>query len=280
MLSKLIKNEFKTTGRYILLIMAVLLIITPITALYLKYGSNALFGTSQSYSSNVNSILAIVGKMLESLFSILYIVAIIAAFATTAITLLMRFYKSMIGSEGYLTHTLPVKTSSVIISKTLVAYVWIMLCILVLFVSIMTFTRIMGAWEGTEIIDGLRMIHNELCTMGITNGHIFLFFFILLIQPIVNILYFVLCFSIGQRFNGHQIVGTIIAYMGINFTFQIVSTIAIALIGPFIETALIAKLSISSCVYLVLGFALVYQIALSVVYYFVSLYMFKNKLNI
>ena len=109
MLGKLLKHEFKHTGRYILWMFIALFIVTPVSALYTKFYSD----TIMYYYEEPNIIFSII----QSFLSTIYILTIIAVSATTAILLMYRFYKSMISSEGYLTHTLPVSTTSIIFSK-------------------------------------------------------------------------------------------------------------------------------------------------------------------
>ena len=56
-----------------------------------------------------------------TLMVMLYIFGIIAIGIITIVVLVMRFYKNLFTSEGYLMHTLPVKASQHLNSKLIVA---------------------------------------------------------------------------------------------------------------------------------------------------------------
>lgn len=101
MLGKLLKHEFKQSSRIILIILAILVVITPITALYTRFNMNRVPDTDLPFFD--------IFEALQGIATVLYVCAMIAAAAATVILLMYRFYKSMVTSEGYLTHTLPGK---------------------------------------------------------------------------------------------------------------------------------------------------------------------------
>ncbi|MDD3866557.1 MAG: hypothetical protein PHX55_02975, partial [Eubacteriales bacterium] len=49
----------------------------------------------------------------------------------TYVVVVMRYYKSLYSDEGYLTHTLPVKAGSLLGSKVLTSFIWLILSYLV-----------------------------------------------------------------------------------------------------------------------------------------------------
>lgn len=54
----------------------------------------------------------------------LYFIALFGLVIMTAIFLIMRFYKKFLTDEAYLTFILPVKTSTLIISKQINGIIW------------------------------------------------------------------------------------------------------------------------------------------------------------
>ena len=112
MLNKLLKYEFKSTGRTFLPIYGALLITSFLTRLFVfnKDFSNSFF-------------LGIFQVVLSSLFGFL----LMAVFILTLVVSLQRFYKNLLGEEGYLSMTLPVKPWQHICCKSLTSLVWYIL---------------------------------------------------------------------------------------------------------------------------------------------------------
>ena len=65
--------------------------------------------------------------MLPAIGYMLYMGVMMAAFVVTAVILIQRFYKNLLGSEGYLMFTLPVTVTQHLLSKTIIAVVMIAL---------------------------------------------------------------------------------------------------------------------------------------------------------
>lgn len=109
MLRKLLKYEFKSTGRTFLPIYGALLITSFLTRLFVfnKDFSNSFF-------------LSLFQVVISSLFGFL----LMAVCILTLVVSLQRFYKNLLGEEGYLSMTLPVKPWQHICCKSLTSLVW------------------------------------------------------------------------------------------------------------------------------------------------------------
>ena len=109
MLNKLLKYEFKSTGRTFLPIYGALLITSFLTRLFVfnKDFSNSFF-------------LSLFQVVISSLFGFL----LMAVCILTLVVSLQRFYKNLLGEEGYLSMTLPVKPWQHICCKSLTSLVW------------------------------------------------------------------------------------------------------------------------------------------------------------
>ena len=271
MLGKLLKHEFKATGRLLLPIYIAFIIITPITAVYLRLNGTSLFPEDSMFFN-----------VLSGLCMVLYIIANIAMVTASYIVILYMFYKTMVSKEAYLTHTLPVKTSSLLISKTLVAAIWSIIALVLMFVSILSFTRIIGVWHKGDItLEKIQIVLNQL---GITPLFIILFILLIVVGLISSYTTYFTCFAVGQRFTGHPIAGAILSYMVLSFIMQIISTLAIT---AFSFTDFYDKLELddSSIMYsnvpsLYLGFLIAFSSFLTIILFLISNHMFKNKLNI
>lgn len=267
MLGKLLKHEFKATGRLLLPIYIAFIIITPITAVYLRLTGTSLFPEDSMFFN-----------VLSGLCMALYIIANIAMVTASYIVILYMFYKTMVSKEAYLTHTLPVKTSSLLISKTLVATIWSIIAFVLMFVSIFSFTRIIGVFHKGDIT---QIVLNQ---RGITPLYIILFILLIVVGLISSYTTYFTCFAVGQRFTGHPIAGAILSYMVLSFIMQIISTLAIT---AFSFTDFYDKLELddSSIMYsnvplVYLGFLIAFSSFLTIILFLISNHMFKKKLNI
>ena len=96
-----------------------------------------------------------VGFMLPAISSMLYMGVMMAAFVVTAVILIQRFYKNLLGSEGYLMFTLPVTVTQHLLSKTIIAVVMIALSGIAAFLSIGIFADMSFGTLFVDMIKGV-----------------------------------------------------------------------------------------------------------------------------
>ena len=112
MLKQLLKYEFKATkslyfGLYLAL--ALLSVVLGVS-----------FRQENARADNTNF-----GR-LEVILMILYLSVIFAIAVLCFVSTVQRFYKNLLGREGYLMHTLPVTETQLILSKLLTSMVWVL----------------------------------------------------------------------------------------------------------------------------------------------------------
>lgn len=122
MLKKLIKHEFKATGRFFLPafgVFAAMLVLQRLSMHFLvnETGKDTIFGILASFFVNMVSTITVVG--------------LIALLVAPLVYAVVRFYRNMLCDEGYLSFTLPVTTAQHLWSKTLAASVWQLVTMLV-----------------------------------------------------------------------------------------------------------------------------------------------------
>lgn len=103
MLGKLIKHEIRHSARYHLAILIATVAVTAVVGLSLLTDSAIL-------SALTCFALAITG---------------VATVIVTLVSVIKNFYDTIYGRQGYLTLTLPVKGSAILLSKVLVSFLWI-----------------------------------------------------------------------------------------------------------------------------------------------------------
>ena len=135
---KLLKYEWKACARICLPLYGVLILMSFVTHLLYSIPQNSTFGV-----------------MLPAISSMLYMRVMMAAFVVTAVILIQRFYKNLLGSEGYLMFTLPVTVSQHLFSKTIIAVVMIALSGIAAFLSIGIFADMSFGTLFVDMIKGV-----------------------------------------------------------------------------------------------------------------------------
>ena len=85
--------------------------------------------------------------IVKGMFTTFYILSIFALFIVGFVIVITRFYRNLLTSEGYMTHTIPVKTSSHLHCKLICGFLFMLFNIIVVLASFL----IIGT--GSEILD-------------------------------------------------------------------------------------------------------------------------------
>ena len=135
---KLLKYEWKACARTCLPLYGVLILMSVISRILYVIPKNASLAF-----------------MLPAISSMLYMCVMVATFVVTAVILIQRFYKNLLGSEGYLMFTLPVTVSQHLLSKTIIAVVMMGLSGLAAMLSIGIFADMSFGVVFVDMIKGL-----------------------------------------------------------------------------------------------------------------------------
>lgn len=274
MLGKLIKYDFKSLNRYLILIHGFLVLSAVAVRVFLTAPFNVYIFENSSMGSIMVSLL------------ILYFVIITGTSFATSILIAVRFYKNLYSDEGYLTFTLPVTRSQLLVSKTIVGTVWIFINQLLIFACmalvIWTPDVSAGFHDNKEIFwnaFGLTGEHANL-SFGTIIAAFLVFLFIDAVSSVTTIYASV---SIGQLFRGHRIVGAVVTYLGLTTIIAIISYVMMTILGFFNFTASSAAAeSFNSISYMIDIFKLSGIIALlsSVIFYVVTHMLMKKNVNL
>ena len=286
MLSKLLKYEWKSVFLMLAMIHVILLVYTLIGRIGLGFATGVSGETWSHSAANVFGISA-------ALYILGYVLLMLAAAIATFFYLAVRMQRSLFSDEGYLTHTLPVTPAKLIWSKVLIFWAWtiidlICLCLSVFllffsfretfpdfFKAVAEFLNILAGSEGTEVhLMTILTILNFL-----TDGIYFTF-----------LLIFSMC--LGNLFNTHKVLGTVLSFFGLNIFLTIVQTLILLIPGMSAlgsETYVTSASGLSVTVNGVpasaqgvvpLIFSLVWSIVLSVLFFLGSRYLLSKKLNL
>lgn len=268
MFGKLIKYEWKGAARVCLPLYGLLLI----TALMTRISMNLRPDEQEGLLHNL-------GILYQVISSTLYGGLITASFIITAVILIQRFFKNLLGDEGYLMFTLPVSIGKHILSKTIVALIMCILCCIITVLSafLLAFEPYMLTWFGEffnmlmqEISGELLLCFLSLCIAGL----IFLASYILRV-------YF--CIAVGHMAKRHRMLGAAGTYVGISILLNALLVCFASTIGSPLGFALNTFFEnlqpTMAFTLLMLGIALIYGIACTI-YFFATRYILSTRLNL
>ena len=267
MLGKLMKYEFRATAIYFLPIYVVLVLVSG-----LRYVVSLI---SQKFS---NGFSAFSGFSLSAI----YLLLALGLTITTFIVIIIRFYKNLLGTEGYLMFTLPVSVEQNILAKLIPSVVWFFgSCVL----GMLTIAPAMG----------LRFNDNPFTMFtGIRLGDVpeILLAVLMVIGSIAGtFLFYYLCMCIGQMFNSHRFLASAGAYIVIQTVLQILGIAFIWICASsFSSQAFVAWLSNAfasldnipsgSLIYLFLIAANILSYGIAAALFFIDSAILRKRLNL
>ena len=124
MFGKLLKYEFKSTGKWYLLITLIALGMSVLAGVF---GGNSSTDIA-NYGTNAR-------EVVEGIFALILVIGIVGLYLSNYYIIIRRFYTNLYGREGYLTWTLPASPHAILLSKFLGALIASLYCLFLLFVS-------------------------------------------------------------------------------------------------------------------------------------------------
>lgn len=226
-----------------------------------------------------------IGKFIDQRFfgtifmtaCVFYGLSVIVVAVVNFIYLCFRFYKSMYSEQGYLTHTLPVKTTHILNVKVAVSFGYLFMTAILCLASFFIIGMAMGGISAGEIIAVIGKGIDEISKEVQVPGFAFVIFFILLaILGCLNaLLMFFAGSSIGQLFQRSKGACGIAAGIGLYYVSQIASLAAV-LIGVLLtETISVVPESVWY-----MGGACLVALIWTVVYYMICRVIVIKHLNL
>ena len=206
MTGKLIKYEFRSGLRYIGIIWPALIVSAVLLGIVLR-----VMGTV--FPENPQGILSILELIFELVFPLLYGAIFIAMIVITVFIVLMRFYKGLLGDEGYLMHTLPVKPWELITSKGIVAGAVVVISIICAVLSILI---LVGINDMTGLIVAAKDFFEALGEEPRLVLVIIEVLFIMVAGVLESIYQIYAAMAIGQLVDKHRLLASLGAYIGID----------------------------------------------------------------
>lgn len=273
MLRKLLKHEFRATGR----IMLPLFLILLATSVGANVSTRGMMDTD-------NKFLNILGVLLVMAF----VIAIMGVCVMSVVVMARRFYKNLLQDEGYVMMTLPVSVHQQIWSKLIVSTVWFALTLVVICLAclIMAFDVQFIQQIAAGCREVFREIFRNLTAYYAINGTAIVAEFLVMcfVGCCAMCLQFYASLAIGHSFANHKMAWSVGWFFIIQFAVQFLGGTLVALLdeswfhhllmGWEGNLSGVASLHLSMIV-LILG-----ELIYGAVFYFLTTYFLKHRLNL
>ena len=278
MLAKLLKYEFKATGRLFALMYGAVILLAGINA--------GLIALNRAIGSTVSSIVT-------SLTMALYMFVAVATIIVTLVIVIVRFYR-MLGDQGHLWFTLPATANQHLLGKLIPAFVWSIASLLAVAISIGLVTLRTGWYKHLNMIGE---VWRHLAARGY-NPTLWLIcgLAFILAAWLFQILMLYASMSVGPLITKSRLGGSILAYLIFYFILQAINIgvllitgsltlgITTSLSSPSVSnTANLAMLTPATLNQLVSRFTLCFgleYLLVAVAFYFIARYFMTRKLNL
>ena len=199
MLGKLIKYEFRAMGRIMLPVYLVMIALAGLFAVNLKL--------------NIDGPAKTLLERFAIITGFLFAAAILAVFIVMVVMIILRFYRNLLGTEGYLMFTLPVTTAAHIISKLLTAVLWIAIGIGAGIIAGLLMVGVLS--DVPEFLQELNSAWQMLVSGDNAALRVALIVILLIASVIESICQVYAAISIGQLAGNHRLACSVLAYIGL-----------------------------------------------------------------
>ena len=216
MLKKLFKYEWRSVSTLLFIVHGALLIY----ALIGRIGYQIYF--SRFVSDSGSTVMGITTMF----YVIVYVFGIMAVLLMTMLYLAMHIQKSFFSDEGYLTHTLPVSPTQLLLSKMFIYWIWTILDIIFVVISIGILLINKETWPAFTHV--FREMWNTLSSLSgfsnVVNNIIYLLsLFVDFFCFSTGLLIFAIC--LGSQFKTHKVMGSVLSFFGIVIVCNIIDLI-------------------------------------------------------
>ena len=219
MLRKLFKYEMRSTGILYIIFDIVVLAVSLIAGFTMRSMVNQTVYNVYQASKAVNA-----ATLLFILFVFIYIIMVAALCVITLVMIIQRFWKNMLGAEGYLMHTLPVPVWKQVMAKTLSAFVWQLIMMAVGIVSLL----MIGVIGCGGIGSLLQSIGYENFSLVSSMPETILSIICAITSIIYGTLMLYAAMALGAGFNKHKVLLSFLIYIGFVIVLKVISVFAVS----------------------------------------------------
>ncbi len=277
MLGKLIKYEFRATGRIMLPLLCVLLLLSVFAGLSIQ-------GLQRLESMGFLGVF-------YTLTLIAFFLSLFAVSVVALVLMIQRFYRSLLRDEGYLSMTLPVSVDEHILSRLLVSFVWFalvgLLSVLAMGLMLLIGTRL--GFRGQFDLRVYADFFSELFSSVGGGNTLLLCLELLLLAFLSSCAVCLRCYAamgIGCSAPGHKLLLSFAAYFGISFFMSLVGNGLMTVLMPHVDSISVEWDTREEFVQALgifhgaLWIAILAAALACMLFYFVTRWFLKNRLNL
>ena len=274
MLGKLLKHEFRATARTMLPMFGVVLVLSLL--------ANLSFARIADTDSGALDILF-------GLFIVAFFLGLFTMGVMSLVVMIQRFYKNVLGDEGYLTLTLPVNVHEILWSKLIVSFVWFLatglIAIAAVFIAVFTLTyselgeMLLNMPSFGEML-GLFFEKTEI-TPGQLTGIILQLAAMIILNSLAVCLHFYGAMALGHSFSNHKVLLSVVFFIAISFFFSFVTSM-LGICTDGISLTVVEESGsavIKSLQAMSLG-SMIYTFIEGLILYLLTTYCLKHRLNL
>ncbi len=211
MLGKLMKHELRATGRVMLPVLGVLVLLAALSGISAKI-----------LDSGVDSDLL---NILSVLFITAFVLGLFAAMVLALVLMIQRFYKNLMGDEGYLMFTLPAGVDAHIFSKLFVSFIWFaataVICVLSLFIMMSVNVSFSDMSEAFVQFGGMMDQVTQYVSGWNILGYFLEFLVLCFVGSCATCLHFYAAIAAGHSFSNHKVLLSVVFYFVLSFLLSI-----------------------------------------------------------
>lgn len=223
----------------------------------------------------------IILEIVEDMMGVVFITLIAAIVVAVVVLTVMRFYKNVMRDEGYLTHTLPVHTWEILVSKLISSYIWFLSAVVIGGICIgisvgepfWLFDAIKDLAEAISNANGSEEKSLIILMMTVITVCVILSPFFIMTRA-----YF--CFALGNLSNSHKLGVSVLAFFGVNIAENTIATTAMALFAKDRRWDTISVLEALRMANGMMNMMLIISIAISAGFFIAAERIFAKKLNL
>ncbi|MDE6933810.1 MAG: hypothetical protein K2P37_14095 [Oscillospiraceae bacterium] len=220
-----------------------------------------------------------VGETTAGISMLVYVAILMAMFIVALVFAIQRFFKGLLGDEGYLMHTLPVRPWQLIGAKLVCAVVTTFLSVMVALLSIL----VIFPWDREvvgELFRGLGYIFSH-WNIQATHGVIGIleFCLMMMVSFATGFLQLYLAMSIGHLFNKNRVALSVIAFIAIN---AVVSTLLGTILPPLFDGLfdVINSMKGAASFHFAMWITIAGELIVSAIYFAGTEFILRKKLNL
>ena len=275
MLSKLIKHELRASRRIMLPFLGAVLALSVLAG---------ISTTAMEHQVDYSWLNVVYGLIIFA-----FVMGVMAVCVVAVVVMIQRFYKNLLGDEGYVSFTLPATVDEHIFAKLISSFIWFFATAVVVVLStfIMTATSLSAAFteEGVVSINGmLNEVHFwEMFTGWDIAGYVLEGIVLLFVYSGSVCLHFYAAMAIGHSFNDHKGLLSVVSFFVLSAAMTMLAVVSASITGNsglFDLVGNIDTLDISAVTHVVMLIFIAVELVKAALYYLPTTLCLKKWLNL